>query len=178
MSCGVFQRSRLATSTRPSITSIIRSPPSPSRIISTPGSARYTSMKCASSRTSPGEKFSSSGHFGISEWMRPAKRIASPMYSSPASCCAGSAIVSGIMPNFLFAPLSDRVREAGEQRGRIAPPQAGVGDALAEFERLAVLEVLAPLDEVRLDHHADDAPLPRGELRADVARAGPLALVL
>src|ERR1044071_7933541 len=103
-------------------------------------------MKWASRRTSPGEKFSSSGHFGISEWMRPAKRIASPMYSRPASCCAGSAIVSGIMPNFLLASFPDRLREAREQRGRIAPPEAGVGDALAEFERLARLELLAPFD--------------------------------
>ena len=30
------------------------------------------------------------------------------------------------------------------------------------------LEVLAAFDQVRLDHHADDAPLAAGDLAADV----------
>src|SRR6267142_5564751 len=46
--CGVFQRSRFCTSTLPSTTISMKSPPSPSWMISTPGSARYTSRKCAS----------------------------------------------------------------------------------------------------------------------------------
>jgi len=53
------------------------------------------------------------------------------------------------MPNFLFASFSDRFREAGEQRGRVAPAEAGVGDALAELERLARLELLAAFDQLK-----------------------------
>jgi hypothetical protein len=40
ISCGVFQRSRFSTSTLPSISIIMKSPPSPSRMISVPAAAR------------------------------------------------------------------------------------------------------------------------------------------
>src|SRR6267378_2111149 len=64
--CCVFQRSRFCTSTLPSTTISMKSPPSPSWMISAPGSARYISMKCVSRSTSAGEKFSSSAQRGMS----------------------------------------------------------------------------------------------------------------
>src|SRR5262245_25767205 len=134
-------------------------------------------MKCASRRTSPCEKFSSSGHLGISAWIRVAKRMASPWYSRPASWRAGSPMCPALCTE-LFSALPHRLGEAREQRRRVAPAEAGVGDALAELEPPAGFEVLAAFDEVRLDHHADDAPLAGGELRADVASHVDLALVL
>src|SRR5437870_3577551 len=86
-SCGVFQRSRLCTSTLPWTSISMKSPPSPSRMISMVLSARYMSMKCASVLTSPSEKCSSRVHFGISAWIWPANLVASPRYSRCASCC-------------------------------------------------------------------------------------------
>src|SRR5262245_11472397 len=134
-------------------------------------------MNCASSRTSPCEKFSSSGHFGISAWMRCAKRMASPWYSRPASSRAGSPMCPALCTE-LFSALPHCLSEAREQRGRIAPPETGIGDALPELEPLAGLELLAAFDQVRFDHRADDAPLAGGDLRADVACDVHLALVL
>ena len=136
----MFQRSRLCTSTLPSITISMKSPPSPSRIISTPGSARYTSMKCASRRTSPCEKFSSSGHFGMSAWIC-------------AANCGGVAEVlevrellrpvrpwlAAIMPKNVPSCADARLRRfltasasAASSAVESLPAEAGIGDALAE----------------------------------------------
>src|SRR5688572_18066938 len=182
-SCGVFQRSRLCTSTVPSSTISMKSPPSPSRMISAPGSARYTAMKWASSCTSAGEKFSSSVHLGISVSIRAANCVASPRYSRWASCCGHSGM-TGFAPDYAetlplaLAPCPHCFGKALEQLDRIVPAEAGVGDALSEGERLAGLEVLAPFDQVRLHHDADDAPLAGGDLAADLGGDLGLAAVV
>src|SRR5262245_54315701 len=75
-------------------------------------------------------------------------------------------------------PLLHRVGEDLEHLGRVAPAEAWVGDALAEDELLAGNQLLASLDEVRLDHDADDAARAAGDLRADRARDLDLSLVL
>src|SRR2546430_7597978 len=46
-----------------------------------------------------------------------------------------------------LAPALHRLRERGQQFCRIVPAEARIGDALAEDERSAVLELLASLDE-------------------------------
>src|SRR3954471_8357880 len=103
-------------------------------------------MKCASRRTSAAEKFSSSADFGISARIWFAYRVASPRYSRCASCFGRSAMDAAIMPNpALFEALAtrlDRPREAIEQLHRCVPSEACVGDALAELQRLARLQVL------------------------------------
>src|SRR6267142_2364045 len=62
--------------------------------LSRAGTARYTSMKCASVLTSESEKCSSSVHFGMSAWIWPANLAASPRYSRCASCCRRCAMGS------------------------------------------------------------------------------------
>src|SRR3977135_78073 len=101
-------------------------------------------MKCASMRTSAAEKFSSSAHFGIRAWICGANLIASPRRSRCASCggvCVGrSDIGESIMPNPRLlegAPALHRPRERLEQLDRRIPAQAGIGNALPEYERLA-----------------------------------------
>src|SRR5690349_945945 len=136
-------------------------------------------MKCASSRTSAGEKFSSSVHLGMSACICGANLVASPRYSRCARRCWGMA--AGHYAATLFFPAAPRAHRRGEgveQRARVLPAEAGVGDALAEDEGLALLQLLASLDQVRLDHHPDDAPLAAGELRRDVARDVDLPPVL
>src|SRR5687768_6614412 len=122
-------------------------------------------MKCASRRTSAGEKFSSSAHLGISMWIWLAKRVASPISSRCASCC-GRSPMPAIMPRFApsFAPLPHAPREHVQHLDRLLPAKARIGDALAEHERLAGLEVLATLHQVRLHHDADDVLLARRDL--------------
>ena len=51
--------------------------------------------------------------------------------------------------------------------GSRLPVHAGVGDGLAVGE-LAGVEVLAPGDEERLEHHADDRAVALGDLSCDV----------
>src|ERR1700687_112068 len=123
-------------------------------------------MKCASMRTSALEKFSSSAHFGISAWSCVANLIASPRRSRCASCggvCVGrSDIGRDIMPNPRLvegAPAPHRPGEHLEKLHRRFPAKAGIGDALSEYERLARLELLAPLDQMRLEHQPHGAGL-------------------
>src|SRR3954462_4163318 len=122
-------------------------------------------MKWVSSRTSAGEKFSSSRHFGIRAWIWSANLVASPRCSRCARCCRVSAMARA---NYALAPplatLADRRRQFIQELDRIIPAKARIRDALSERERLARPEVLAPLDEVRLDHQADDAPLAAADL--------------
>ena len=103
-------------------------------------------MKCASSRTSAGEKFSSSAHFGIRAWICGANLVASPRCSRCASCCGRPRMVSALCADYAgasrllsLAPLPHRLGQRVEQLHRVLPAEAGVGDALAEFQRLARL---------------------------------------
>src|SRR5919106_360628 len=146
-SCGVFQRSRLCTSTVPSSTISMKSPPSPSRMISAPGPARYTAMKWASSCTSAGEKFSSSVHLGISVSICPANWVASPRYSRWTSCCGRSGM-GGFAPDYAETLL--RVLTAAQ-------------------DDVAVV-VAAGLDDLHLPalvHREEMVLLARGEQRVD-----------
>src|SRR3954471_1572271 len=145
-------------------------------------------MKCASIRTSALEKFSSSAHLGISAWICEANFIASPRRSRCESCCGGtrSAMARALCrigsdlrdASLQGAPALHRASQRVEQLHRGFPAEAAVGDALAECQRLAGLELLASLDEVRLDHQPDDAPLALSQLSGDVARHLDLLLVL
>src|SRR3970282_1632211 len=75
----------------------------------------------------------------------------------------GPTWVHWIMPNpawlrslpllALLAPLLHRVRQRAQDLRRVLPAQAAVGDALAEPERLARLDLLPALDQVRPERH-------------------------
>src|SRR5262249_54431850 len=56
-----------------------------------------------------------------------------------------------------------------EDGDRVLPGETGVGDALAVDERLAEPGILAPPDQVALEHDADDVGAPVGELAGQVA---------
>src|SRR6185503_11806029 len=120
-------------------------------------------MKCASRRTSAAEKFSSSRHFGMSACICSANLVASPSDSRCASCCgisgmAFAADYAGIPQSLAaLAAFLHAFGEPVQNPDRIVPSEAAVGHALAVFERLPRHDLLAPFDEVRLDHHADDA---------------------
>src|SRR6185436_1537133 len=77
----------------------------------------------------------------------------------------------------LSAPsLLHRFGQPLQHSDRCRPVDAAVGDALAVDERAARRQVLAPGDQVALDHDAGDAPLPGFDLLCDVARHGRLIL--
>src|SRR6266581_4463605 len=139
-------------------------------------------MKCASNSTSAGEKFSSSLHFGIRSRICSANLVASARNSRCASCCgrSGMGLASDYAESLLpvLAALAYGLGEYFEQLRRVLPAEAGVGDALAELERLAPAQVLAAFDQVRLDHHADNALLAGADLRSDVGRDASLAPVV
>src|SRR5262249_27701753 len=67
------------------------------------------------------------------------------------------------------------VAEDGD--GRV-PAYAGVGDALAVDQPRGVVQVLAPLDQKALHHHADDAGLALRDLGGDLADHEGLARVV
>src|SRR5690606_6058844 len=145
-------------------------------------------MNWTSRRTSPLEKFSSSGQRGMRAWICSAKALASPRCSRWASCCetwggrgaAASAMARPLCPIRLSggrAPVPHRLGEHLEERDGGVPAEATVGDALPEDERLSGHEVLPALDEVRLDHGADEATIAFGYLSGDVPRHFRLALV-
>src|SRR5258706_15204272 len=67
--------------------------------------------------------------------------------------------------------------EVLEQRHAVLPADAGVGDALAVYERLPRHEILASRLEVRFHHEADDAIFAGGDLARDLARDVDLALI-
>src|SRR3954468_19725910 len=85
---------------------------------------------------------------------------------------SGRACAAPLPPPCLYSAC-----ERVEQLHRRLPAQARIGDALAELERLARLEVLAAFNEIRLHHHPDDAPLARADLAGNVTRDIHLALV-
>src|SRR5512145_2540037 len=124
-------------------------------------------MKCASSRTSAAEKFSSSAHFGMSACIWSANCVASPRYLRCMSCCGRSAMGA---PDYaeslsrLLTSLLHRFGQVLEQPYRVVPAEARIGDALAKDERLARREVLAAFHQVRLHHRADNAPLAARDL--------------
>src|SRR6266850_5741365 len=136
-------------------------------------------MKCASEVTSACEKCSSSVHFGMRAWIRAANFVASPRNSRCSSCggrsdmarrlCRKLAVTSFPLVASLTA-FPHRFRERGEQRRRIVPAEAGIGNALSKAQWFGIGKLLAAFDEVRLDHHADDAALAASELPADIAR--------
>src|SRR4249919_1744175 len=68
------------------------------------------------------------------------------------------------------APPRYRAGQLVQHRNGGVPTQAGVGDALPAGERAAGLQVLPPLDQVALDHHADDLGAAAGHLVRHRAR--------
>ena len=77
-----------------------------------------------------------------------------------------------------IAASPDRVREAVEERLGVLPTEAGVGDALPVYPRLARLDILAARDEVALDHDPDDARVAGRDLGRHLLADQELALVL
>src|SRR6266540_1241267 len=78
---------------------------------------------------------------------------------------------------FYQPALAHGLGEILEQRYAVLPADAGVGDALAVYERLSRHQVLASRLEVRFDHDAEDALLARRDLTRDFARHVYLALI-
>src|SRR2546430_632519 len=77
----------------------------------------------------------------------------------------------------VLAALLHCLRQRVEDLHRVVPAEAGVGDALAEAQRLARLQLLAPFHQVRLDHHAHDALPATGGLLGVAGWHGGLAVV-
>ena len=75
-------------------------------------------------------------------------------------------------------PLFYRFRQLLQQRFRVFPADAGVGDALPVDERFAGFEFLRAFDQMAFDHHAEDVLLASGDLRGDVSGGIELAFVL
>src|SRR6267154_182554 len=73
--------------------------------------------------------------------------------------------------------LAHRLGEILEQRHAVLPADAGIGDALAVYERLSRNEILASRLEVRFHHEADDAVFAGGNLARNLARDVDLALI-
>src|SRR5688572_7327499 len=75
-----------------------------------------------------------------------------------------------------------RLAQGLQHADRVVPADAGIGDALAVFERgrvvLAGVELLHAAVQVALDHHPEDATRAAGDLCGDVARHVDLALML
>src|SRR5262252_2150234 len=80
-----------------------------------------------------------------------------------------------------LAPGAHGVGQLAQQRRRVVPADAGVGDALAVAQRAAVgdagLEALRAADQVTLDHHAEDLATAALDLRRDVAHDRDLPLM-
>src|ERR1700742_108508 len=64
--------------------------------------------------------------------------------------------------------LSDGVSESIEHADAFVPADARIGDALAVCQRTALLQILAARDQMRLDHHADDALIATRNLATDI----------
>src|SRR5262249_17753857 len=88
-----------------------------------------------------------------------------------------NAVFRSGLARFHQPALAHRVGEIAQERHAVLPADARVGQALAVGQRLAGNQILAPGLEVRLDHHAEDAVLPRGDLPADLARDVDLPLI-
>src|SRR5258708_19627738 len=67
--------------------------------------------------------------------------------------------------------LAHRLGEILEQRHAVLPADAGIGDALAVYERLSRTEVLAPRLEIPFHHHADDPLFAGAHLPLHLPRA-------
>src|SRR4051812_9765014 len=178
MSCGVLCLSRLRTSTFPSTSMSMKSPASPSRMISTPGGALYMSMNWVRSLTSPVEKFSSRGHFGMRAWIWLENRVASPSGSSCARRFDRDEADLAMRQELCLAPRLHALRQRLEQSDGGLPAEAWVGHALPEAQLFPRLEVLAAFHQVRLHHDAENPPLTATELAGDVAGHVHLPLVL
>src|SRR4051795_3434064 len=74
------------------------------------------------------------------------------------------------------APRLHRGSEPLQRRDGVLPVDTGVGDRLAVDQLLAGDEVLPPLDQERLQHHADDRLVPVRHLIGDVAGGEELLL--
>src|SRR5258708_31630381 len=76
------------------------------------------------------------------------------------------------------AAIPHRLGERFQERRRVVPGEARIGDRDAVLQRLARHQVLATGVEVALHHHAHDAFLARGELHGDVGADVHLLAVL
>ena len=75
------------------------------------------------------------------------------------------------MPSSMCWPAGAHgAREIGQHRHRHLPAHARVGDALSVAERGRVLQLLTPIDEEALHHHAEDRVLAVGDLLGEIVR--------
>src|SRR5829696_146928 len=132
------------------------------------GSSIASSCAARSSSSRSGSKPATSAP---SLW-RAASPTEPPIRPTPRTAIRIGPVSAGL------APLPHRRGEPVEGQDGVVPVHAGVGDRLAVDERLAGLEVLAPGDEERLHHHADDGAVARGELVGNLADHLGLALVI
>src|SRR5438128_2656973 len=70
------------------------------------------------------------------------------------------------------------LREIGEDGHRHLPAHAGVGDALTVAKRGRVFQILSPVDQKALHHHAEDRALSVGDLLREIVRRDGLPAVV
>src|SRR2546428_14061878 len=73
--------------------------------------------------------------------------------------------------------LADRLGEILEQRNAVLPADAGIGDALAVYQRFSRNQALASRLVGRFDHEGADAVFAGGDLVGALARDGDLELI-
>src|SRR5690606_489398 len=98
----------------------------------------------------------------------PCTRSATWVRTAPTAARADTPWPPGLLGRHPRSPRLDGVGEQLEDRHRLVPTNARIGDALTVDRLLAARPVLAARDEVALDHRADDRTRSGRDLIGDV----------
>src|SRR5690349_12047796 len=114
----------------------------------------YTQILRRSIQANTGTRFEGTEREGGIRFGRMAKKKA--RHEPGAMCRTGRRGVS-VAAAACNTPLLDGIRETFQHADAVVPADTRIRDALAVSQLAAFLQVLTARDEMRFDHHADDA---------------------